>query len=216
LNFTALLRNPVDDFQRSHDSQEPGKRHIPEATLPPSSVTPVAADFAPSTVLFQGQNDAASGTSRSPGSHDENLKKIVRFGSSSFLMDCRLRDKSAFCEVINLLGPGECQIHVSQLQNAPFCPISASPMGGICQQARILILEIFNIFLWLKFSPFLTSNKIERFETGSCVKKLTNPRCQENASGCAPGDEGSDPVRIAWFRILLHILCILSRIAIKT
>ena len=35
------------------------------------------------------------------------------------------------------------------------------------RQAQILILEIFNIFLWLKFSPFLTLDKIERFETGS-------------------------------------------------
>jgi len=43
-------------------------------------MTPVAADFTPSTVLFQGRNDAASGTSRSPGSYEENLRKIVRFG----------------------------------------------------------------------------------------------------------------------------------------
>jgi hypothetical protein len=40
-------------------------------------------------------------------------------------------------------------------------------MSGICQQARILILEISNIFIWLNFSPSLTLNKIEHFETGS-------------------------------------------------
>jgi hypothetical protein len=56
--------------------QEPGKRHIPEATLPPSSVTPVASDFGPfpPAAGFQGRNDAASETSRSPGSHEENLR----------------------------------------------------------------------------------------------------------------------------------------------
>ena len=35
------------------------------------------------------------------------------------------------------------------------------------RHAQILILEIFNIFLWLKFSLSLTLSKIERFETGS-------------------------------------------------
>ena len=30
--------------------------------------------------------------------------------------------------------------HMSQFQNVPFCPISASPMSAICQQAQILIL----------------------------------------------------------------------------
>jgi len=34
-----------------------------------------------------------------------------------------------------------------------------------------LILEILNVFLWLKFLPFLTSNKIEHFETGSFFQK---------------------------------------------
>jgi len=37
------------------------------------------------------------------------------------------------------------------------------PHGG----AQILILEISNIFLRLKFSPSLTLDKIEHFETGS-------------------------------------------------
>jgi hypothetical protein len=41
------------------------------------------------------------------------------------------------------------------------------PFARSLRQARILILEIFSIFLWLKFSPSLTSNEIERFETGS-------------------------------------------------
>jgi hypothetical protein len=35
------------------------------------------------------------------------------------------------------------------------------------RQDQILILEILNVFLWLKFSPSLTLNKLKRFETGS-------------------------------------------------
>jgi len=38
------------------------------------------------------------------------------------------------------------------------------------RQAQILILEILNVFLWLNFSPFLTLNKLKRFETGSMIK----------------------------------------------
>jgi hypothetical protein len=35
------------------------------------------------------------------------------------------------------------------------------------RQAQIFILEILNVFLWLKFSPSLTLDKYERFETTS-------------------------------------------------
>ncbi|PQP35862.1 hypothetical protein C6A37_00535 [Desulfobacteraceae bacterium SEEP-SAG9] len=38
------------------------------------------------------------------------------------------------------------------------------------RQAQILILEILNVFLWLKFSPSLTLNKLKRFENGSFKK----------------------------------------------
>jgi hypothetical protein len=37
---------------------------------------------------------------------------------------------------------------------------------SLCQ-TKILILEILNVFLWLKFLPSLTLNKLKRFETGS-------------------------------------------------
>ena len=49
-------------------------------------------------------------------------------------------------------------------------------MGDLCKtppfsqsrrQAQILILEISNIFLWLKFSPSLILNKIEHFSKAS-------------------------------------------------
>jgi len=39
------------------------------------------------------------------------------------------------------------------------------------RQAQILILEILNVFLWLKFSPSLILNKIEHFENASIVNK---------------------------------------------
>jgi len=45
------------------------------------------------------------------------------------------------------------------LKNAPFCLRQRT----LADQAQILILEILNVFLWLKLSPFLALNKIERF-----------------------------------------------------
>jgi len=38
------------------------------------------------------------------------------------------------------------------------------------RQAQILILEIFNIFLWLKFSPSLNSNKNYHFSKASMIR----------------------------------------------
>ena len=37
------------------------------------------------------------------------------------------------------------------------------PFAQFRRQAQILILKILNVFLWLKLSPFLVLNKIERF-----------------------------------------------------
>jgi hypothetical protein len=45
------------------------------------------------------------------------------------------------------------------LQNVPFCLRQRT----LADQAQILILKILNVFLWLKLSPFLALNKIERF-----------------------------------------------------
>jgi len=45
-----------------------------------------------------------------------------------------------------------------------------SPFAQYLRQAQILILEILNVFLWLKFSPSLILNKIEHFETVSSEK----------------------------------------------
>jgi len=42
-----------------------------------------------------------------------------------------------------------------------------SPFAQYLRQAQILILEILNVFLWLKFSPSLILNEIEHFETAS-------------------------------------------------
>jgi len=47
------------------------------------------------------------------------------------------------------------------LKNAPFRSLRLS--AEFQRQAQILILEIFNIFLWLKSSPSLILTKIEHF-----------------------------------------------------
>jgi len=48
-------------------------------------------------------------------------------------------------------------------EKRPLLPNSCVPDERDFQQAQILILEILNVFLWLKFSPFLALNKIEHF-----------------------------------------------------
>jgi hypothetical protein len=58
-------------------------------------------------------------------------------------------------------------------------------MSGIyasLQQAQILILEILNVFLWLKFSPSLFLNKIEHFETASNSIRRYGKRSQVQGS----------------------------------
>jgi hypothetical protein len=42
-----------------------------------------------------------------------------------------------------------------------------SPFAQYLRNAQILILEILNVFLWLKFLPSLILDKIEHFETAS-------------------------------------------------
>ena len=42
-------------------------------------------------------------------------------------------------------------------------PLPNAPFAQFRRQAQILILKILNVFLWLKFSPFLALNKMERF-----------------------------------------------------
>jgi len=54
-------------------------------------------------------------------------------------------------------------------------------MSGIyasLRQAQILILEILNVFLWLKFSPSLTLNKIEHFSKVSLFVCLANRKLE--------------------------------------
>ena len=50
------------------------------------------------------------------------------------------------------------------------------PFAQFRRQAQILILEILNVFLWLKFSPFLALNKIERFAKVSLCRGNRNPK----------------------------------------
>ena len=42
-------------------------------------------------------------------------------------------------------------------------PCKTPPFAQFLCQAQILILEILNVFLWLKFSPSLNLNEIEHF-----------------------------------------------------
>ncbi len=46
------------------------------------------------------------------------------------------------------------------------------PFAQSLRQAQILILKILNVFLWLKFSPFLVLNKIEHFGKVSPLTSL--------------------------------------------
>jgi len=48
-----------------------------------------------------------------------------------------------------------------------------SPFAQFLRQAQILILEISNIFLWLKFSPSLNLNKIEHSAKVSSLVSLS-------------------------------------------
>ncbi len=54
------------------------------------------------------------------------------------------------------------------------------PFARSLRQAQILILEIFIIFLRLKFSPSLISNKIEHFEIGSFIDVYRGKRFARN------------------------------------
>ena len=56
-----------------------------------------------------------------------------------------------------------------------------SPFARLLRQAQISILEIFNIFLRLKFSPSLYSNKIEHFSKVSF---------EQNANGILTDSDG--------------------------
>ena len=61
-------------------------------------------------------------------------------------------------------------------------------MSGICQQAQILILEILNVFLWLKFSPSLILNPAvsgKHFETASIDCHNHNLRSNTALTACS-------------------------------
>jgi len=46
------------------------------------------------------------------------------------------------------------------------------PFVQSLRQAQILILEILNVLLWLKFSPSLALNKIEHFSKVSLILNI--------------------------------------------
>jgi len=51
--------------------------------------------------------------------------------------------------------------------NSDRANFKTSPFAQYLRQSQILILEILNVFLRLKFASFLILNKIEHFETAS-------------------------------------------------
>jgi hypothetical protein len=56
------------------------------------------------------------------------------------------------------------------------------PFAQSMRQAQILLLAILNVFLWLKFSPSLTLNKIERFEAASKYLRIQLKPCRHGGS----------------------------------
>jgi hypothetical protein len=59
------------------------------------------------------------------------------------------------------------------------------PFAQFRRQAQILILKILNVFLWLKFSPSLALNKIERFsEVSICTLRSSGFARLEFVSFC--------------------------------
>jgi hypothetical protein len=54
----------------------------------------------------------------------------------------------------------------------PFAQFPPARWRAGLRQAQISILEILNVFLWLKLSPFLTLNKIEHFSKVSDNQKV--------------------------------------------
>jgi hypothetical protein len=68
------------------------------------------------------------------------------------------------------------------------------------RQAKILILEILHVFLWLKFLSSLNLNKLKRFETGSFILAvLLITGCQHTPSQYLLFDyEDFGPQAMAW------------------
>jgi hypothetical protein len=60
---------------------------------------------------------------------------------------------------------------ISTVKDRDLC--KTPPFAQSQRQAQILILKILHVFLWLKFSPFLVLNKIERFSKVSTACMFT-------------------------------------------
>jgi len=83
----------------------------------------------------------------SPDAPDKDLYTGIGLGSHR--SPKTYYHNSPFIQIIFLEKEELPDLHCSlrPLQNAPFCPIPASPIIGIYQQAQILILKILNVFL---------------------------------------------------------------------
>jgi hypothetical protein len=56
-----------------------------------------------------------------------------------------------------------------------------SPFAQSLRQTQILILEILNVCLWLKFSSSLILDKIERFQRSQGKRKKNLKKCRSGA-----------------------------------
>ena len=77
-------------------------------------------------------------------------------------------------ELSDIRGPRVVKYHCTAERNRDLC--KTPPFAQFLRQAQILILEILNVFLWLKLSPSLNLNKIEHFSkvSQSYVSRLPN------------------------------------------
>jgi len=62
------------------------------------------------------------------------------------------------------------------------------PFARFLRQAQILILEILNVFLWLKFSPSLNSNKNLHFSKVSLMRRQNSRLFPGSCRGNKPGN----------------------------
>ena len=92
-------------------------------------------------------------------------------------VSCKNFNRTGLLRIIRL--PVSFYILRDLCKKPPFAQFLRLPCGMrslfLWGQAQILILKILNVFLWLKFSPFLALNKIERFAMVSllCVLLLS-------------------------------------------
>ncbi|MBW1821589.1 MAG: hypothetical protein JRI92_07460 [Deltaproteobacteria bacterium] len=95
----------------------------------------------------------------------ENSKKIA--AAISAVMDYIKTEEEIVCMQAAPCAPQPPQVALAPPKLWGISGRQAMTFVRYLRQAQILILEILRVFLWLKFSLSLISNKIEHFETCS-------------------------------------------------